>query len=131
SDNPYVTDMAIEDSNSSAESDNAPTTSNSQTDKVQPTNPKNNLNRLPTSNNNTISTSNQDLDKEIKMETDSSNTVTTSELEENIPNAEKAETTSASTKKKKGNKGKLQASNNGIQTAETEATSKEASQSQD
>ncbi|CAG8686815.1 10215_t:CDS:1, partial [Scutellospora calospora] len=40
----------------------------------QPTNPKNNLNRLPTSNNNTISTSNQDLDKEIKIETDSSNT---------------------------------------------------------
>ncbi|CAG8687354.1 6842_t:CDS:1, partial [Scutellospora calospora] len=70
-------------------------------------------------------------DKEIKMQTDSSNIVTTSELEENIPNTEKAETASASTKKKKGNKRKLQALNNGIQIAETEATSKDASQSQD
>ncbi|CAG8546911.1 7661_t:CDS:1, partial [Scutellospora calospora] len=82
--------MAIEDPNSSAELDNTPTTSNSQTDKVQLMNSKNNLNRLPTSNNNTISTSNQDSDKEIKMETHSSNIVTTSELEENIPNAKKA-----------------------------------------
>ncbi|CAG8707816.1 10852_t:CDS:1, partial [Scutellospora calospora] len=33
SDNPYVTDIAIEDPNSSARSDNTPTTPNSQTNK--------------------------------------------------------------------------------------------------
>ncbi|CAG8542961.1 1089_t:CDS:2 [Scutellospora calospora] len=92
--------MAIEVPNSSARPDNIPTPSNSQID-------KNNLNRLPTSNNNTISTLNQDSDKEIKIETDSSNIVIISESEENIPNAEKAKIASVSTKKKKGNKRKL------------------------
>ncbi|CAG8644008.1 8824_t:CDS:2, partial [Scutellospora calospora] len=59
--------MAIKDPNSSAEPDTTPTLFNSQTDK-------------------------QNSDKEIKMETDFSNMVTTSKLEENISNTEKAET---------------------------------------
>ncbi|CAG8504133.1 2111_t:CDS:2 [Scutellospora calospora] len=58
--------------------------------------------------------SNPTKDKEMKMETESLNTDSaTLELEENISNTDKAKTTSVSTKKKKGNKRKLQASNNG------------------
>ncbi|CAG8505294.1 9711_t:CDS:2, partial [Scutellospora calospora] len=92
-DNLYISDIAIENSNSLAELDITPTLSNSQTDKVQPTNPKNNLNRSLISNNNITSTLNQNSDKEMKMETDSSSTITTtSELEENTSNAESAET---------------------------------------
>ncbi|CAG8584070.1 3708_t:CDS:2, partial [Scutellospora calospora] len=51
----------------------------------------------------------KDLDREMKIETDSSSIVTiTSKLKENISNTEKAETISVLTKKKKENKRKLQ-----------------------